>query len=267
MLAGRAIAALMAVLALVLTGGAWQWTTAKNNLLNNVAALDPNSRDILDPNAQFGDENFLIVGADSRLGENADMGAGDTDDAEGARSDTVMLVNIPADRKRVVAVSFPRDLAITPMKCQAWDARNGQYGPVCDDETETYGPDERLHRDQTQLGLCLRRTEVPGQGHSEDFGPVHQPFHGDRLRGLREDGRRPRRRRGLQHHPAGGLRARHRAAHGRPPDHRRAHGAQLRPRPAGHHRVQRRLRPHQAPADVPVLPAAVADLQGHVLLA
>lgn len=25
-----------------------------------------------------------------------------------------MLVNIPANRKRVVAVSFPRDLAITP---------------------------------------------------------------------------------------------------------------------------------------------------------
>ena len=142
MLAGRAIAALMAVLALVLTGGAWQWTTAKNNLLNTVAALDPNSRDILDPNAQFGDENFLIVGADSRLGENADMGAGDTSDAEGARSDTVMLVNIPADRKRVVAVSFPRDTAITPMKCEAWDARNGQYGPVWDDETETYGPDQ-----------------------------------------------------------------------------------------------------------------------------
>jgi LCP family protein required for cell wall assembly len=142
MLAGRAVAAMMAVLALVLTGGAWQWTAAKNNRLNNVAALDLNSRDIVDPNAQFGDENFLIVGADSRLGENADMGAGNTADAEGARSDTVMLVNIPADRKRVVAVSFPRDTAITPMKCEAWDARNGQYGPVWDDETETYGPDE-----------------------------------------------------------------------------------------------------------------------------
>ena len=142
MLAGRAIAAIMAVLALVLTGGAWQWTATKNNRLNNVAALDPNSRDIVDANAQFGDENFLIVGADSRLGENADMGAGDTSAAEGARSDTVMLVNIPADRKRVVAVSFPRDTAITPMKCEAWDARNGQYGPVLDNETETYGPDQ-----------------------------------------------------------------------------------------------------------------------------
>ena len=116
MLAGRAAAALIAVLALALTGGAWQWQSSKNNMLNKVSALDPGSRDIVDPNAQFGDENFLIVGVDSRFGENSDMGAGDTEDAGGARSDTVMLVNIPANRERVVAVSFPRDLAITPMR-------------------------------------------------------------------------------------------------------------------------------------------------------
>ena len=70
------------------------------------------------------------------------MGAGDTDDAGGARSDTVMLVNIPANRKRVVAVSFPRDLAITPMKCEAWDPQTGKYGPVYDEETGTYGPEQ-----------------------------------------------------------------------------------------------------------------------------
>jgi len=92
---------------LALTGGAWQWQSSKNNLLNRVSALDPESRDIVDPNAQFGDENFLIVGTDTRIGANADMGAGSIDDAAGARSDTVMLVNIPANRERVVAVSFP----------------------------------------------------------------------------------------------------------------------------------------------------------------
>jgi LCP family protein required for cell wall assembly len=142
MVAGRVIAALIAVLALALTGGAWQWNTSKNNKLNNVAALDPNSRDIVDPNAQFGDENFLIVGVDSRFGANSGMGAGDTADAGGARSDTVMLVNIPADRKRVVAVSFPRDLAISPMQCEAWNPETGKYGPLYDDDTETYGPDQ-----------------------------------------------------------------------------------------------------------------------------
>jgi LCP family protein required for cell wall assembly len=141
-MAGRVAAALVAVFALVLTGGAWQWQSAKNNLLNRVAALDPDSRDIVDPNAQFGDENFLIVGTDSRIGQNSDIGAGTTEDAAGARSDTVMLVNIPANRKRVVAVSFPRDLEIEPMKCEPWDPETRQYGPIMDEESPMYGKEE-----------------------------------------------------------------------------------------------------------------------------
>ena len=72
------------------------------------------------------------------------MGAGDTSLAQGARSDTIMLVNIPASRKRVVAVSFPRDLAITPMKCQAWDAETGKYGPVYDKDSGEWSDNERL---------------------------------------------------------------------------------------------------------------------------
>ena len=142
MVAGRSIAAVIAVLALALTGGAWQWQSSKNSMLNRISALDQDSRDIVDPNAQFGDENFLIVGVDSRAGENLEMGAGTPEDAGGARSDTVMLVNIPANRERVVAVSFPRDLAITPMKCEPWDPETGDYGPLYDEDTQTYGPDE-----------------------------------------------------------------------------------------------------------------------------
>ena len=70
------------------------------------------------------------------------MGAGDTEDAGGTRSDTVMLVNIPANRKRVVAVSFPRDLSITPMECEPWNPETGQYGPLYDETTGTYGPEQ-----------------------------------------------------------------------------------------------------------------------------
>jgi LCP family protein required for cell wall assembly len=142
MVMGRVAAALIAVLALALTGAAWQWQASKNNSLNKVAALDPNSRDIVDPVAQFGDENFLIVGTDSRLGQNSDMGAGTTDDAAGARSDTIMLVNIPANRKRVVAVSFPRDLSITPMQCEHWDPTTFAYGPATDPNSPVYGMDK-----------------------------------------------------------------------------------------------------------------------------
>lgn len=140
LLAARSAAAFSAVLALALTGGAWQWSASKNNRLNIISALDPNSSDIRDPGGQYGDEDFLIVGVDSRSGENADMGAGTTDDADGARSDTVMLVNIPANRKRVVAVSFPRDLAITPIQCEAYNANTGKYGPIYDEKKGTWGP-------------------------------------------------------------------------------------------------------------------------------
>lgn len=140
--AGRILMALVAVIALSTTGAAWQWQNVKNNNMNRVSALDPNSGDIIDPNAQFGDENFLIVGVDSRYGQNADMGAGTTEDAGGTRSDTIMLVNIPANRKRVVAVSFPRDLAIKPQQCEAWDPKTGAYGPIYDEDTKSYGPDQ-----------------------------------------------------------------------------------------------------------------------------
>lgn len=140
LVAGRSLAALVAVLALALTGGAWQWSASKNHRLNMISALDPHSDDIVDPSGQYGDEDFLIVGIDSRSGANADMGAGDTEDAGGARSDTVILVNIPANRKRVVAVSFPRDLAITPMQCEAWNPDTGKYGPLYDEKSKTWGP-------------------------------------------------------------------------------------------------------------------------------
>jgi LCP family protein required for cell wall assembly len=155
MLAARSAAAIFAISALALTGGAWQWQSTKNDLLRTVAALDPDSHDILDPNAQFGDENFLIVGVDSRTGANGDIGAGTTNDAEGARSDTIMLVNIPADRKRVVAVSFPRDLAITPMKCQAWNADTGQYGPVYDKHTGEWSDDWRYTETKINSAYAL----------------------------------------------------------------------------------------------------------------
>jgi LCP family protein required for cell wall assembly len=140
LIAGRFVVASVAALALAMTGGAWQWSASKNHRLNTVSALDPQSRDIVDPNGQYGDEDFLIVGIDSRAGANGDMGAGDTEDAGGARSDTIMLVNIPANRKRVVAVSFPRDLAITPIQCEAWSPDTWQYGPLYDPDTKTYGP-------------------------------------------------------------------------------------------------------------------------------
>ncbi|MFD3458265.1 LCP family protein [Nocardia fluminea] len=118
---GRGILALTSALALLCTGAGWQFLHAIDNGFTRVDALDPHSDDVVDAGGQLGDENFLIVGTDSRAGANADMGAGRADDIAGTRADTVMLITIPANRQRVVAVSFPRDLDVYRPSCQAWD--------------------------------------------------------------------------------------------------------------------------------------------------
>ncbi|PWD52103.1 transcriptional regulator [Serinibacter arcticus] len=62
------------------------------------APADPNAGQAL---------NVLMIGSDSRGGENLAIGGGEED---GARSDTTLLAHIPADRSRIDVVSIPRDL-------------------------------------------------------------------------------------------------------------------------------------------------------------
>ncbi|WP_430331024.1 LCP family protein [Rhodococcus sp. ACT016] len=124
---GRSAVAFVAVMALVVTGGVWGYLRSTEGRFSQIAALDTNSSDIIDPGGQTGDETYLIVGTDTRAGAAGAVGAGTVEDAEGARSDTVMLVHIPADRSRVVAVSFPRDLDVERPQCQGWDNETGKY--------------------------------------------------------------------------------------------------------------------------------------------
>ncbi len=125
--AGRVMTAIIAVIALTGTGVVWAYLRSTDSGFEQVSALDEESADVLDPIGQTGDETYLIVGTDTRAGQNSSIGAGSIDDAAGARSDTVMLVNIPADRSRVVAVSFPRDLDVTRPSCEAWDNDTATY--------------------------------------------------------------------------------------------------------------------------------------------
>lgn len=59
----------------------------------------------------------LVVGSDERDGltaeERNDLTLGALGEFEGARSDTVLLVSVSADRETVSMVSFPRDLLVT----------------------------------------------------------------------------------------------------------------------------------------------------------
>ncbi len=124
---GRIMVAIACVMALVGTGFVWGYMKSKNSDWRTIAAVDPDDANIRNKDAQYGDENYLIVGTDTRSGKNGKVGAGTTADAEGARSDTVILVNIPANRSRVVAVSFPRDLQVNRPECQDWDNDVGTY--------------------------------------------------------------------------------------------------------------------------------------------
>ena len=59
--------------------------------------------------------NVLLIGSDSRGGNNADLGGGD--DA-GARSDTTILLHVYADHKHAVGISIPRDSLVTIPSCK-----------------------------------------------------------------------------------------------------------------------------------------------------
>ncbi|WP_306358012.1 MULTISPECIES: LCP family protein [unclassified Nocardia] len=124
---GRGVVTVVSVLTLLGTGGAWQYLHAIDDGFTHVDALDLDSEDVVDPGGQRGDETFLIVGTDSRAGTNGQMGAGSATDVEGARADTVMLITIPANRQRVVAVSFPRDLDVSRPACPVWDNATAGY--------------------------------------------------------------------------------------------------------------------------------------------
>ncbi|WP_027928336.1 LCP family protein [Amycolatopsis benzoatilytica] len=123
---GRIALIVLAVAIFVGTGVAWgavNWFDAK---FTQVSALDENSSDIQNAEAQANDENFLMVGSDSRDGASAEENVGDPSAIPGARSDTVMVAHVPADRKRVVVVSFPRDLEIDRPDCNRWDPAKSQ---------------------------------------------------------------------------------------------------------------------------------------------
>ncbi len=115
----RAIGLVMtAVLAFGCVGAA----TAAVTLTNNIDAVDaeaalgtdrPTKEPPSDPSA--GEAlNILLLGSDSRGGDNAEVVG---DGTEGARSDTTMIMHIAADRSRVELMSIPRDTTIDVPSC------------------------------------------------------------------------------------------------------------------------------------------------------
>ncbi|WP_327586329.1 LCP family protein [Nonomuraea sp. NBC_00507] len=76
-----------------------------------------------------GTRNVLVIGSDTREGEgNAPYGPRST--GAGKRSDTIMIIHVPADRGRATAVSVPRDSMVAIPACSGLPARTDMINSV-----------------------------------------------------------------------------------------------------------------------------------------
>ncbi|MEN2739786.1 LCP family protein [Microbacterium sp. X-17] len=98
-------AVLVIVLPVALVGGYLLWLGSSfDDTVERIPHAFPDESGR--PPAVAGAANFLLIGSDSRNGLRDPLSGG----ATGERSDTLMLVHIPADRSGVVVVSLMRDL-------------------------------------------------------------------------------------------------------------------------------------------------------------
>ncbi len=69
-------------------------------------------------------ENILVVGSDTRVGQNGVGGSASS--SPGGRSDTLMLLHISPGRHGVTVMSIPRDTMVPILACAASDGTAGQ---------------------------------------------------------------------------------------------------------------------------------------------
>ncbi|GAA1374017.1 LCP family protein [Streptomyces beijiangensis] len=110
---------LSVLLVLVLAGGGTAWWFY-SQLNGNIKGVDINKALGTDRPEKLptSGQNVLVLGSDSRAGDNKGLVGGDV---SGARSDTAMVVHIPEGRKKAVAVSIPRDTLVTRPECTKKD--------------------------------------------------------------------------------------------------------------------------------------------------
>ncbi|MFE3285067.1 LCP family protein, partial [Streptomyces sp. NPDC059233] len=107
-------------------GGWWIYNKLDGNITEDTSAAAELERYERERPAHLasGSQNILLIGSDSRSGKaNARYGQ----DQGTQRSDTTILLHLPADRKSATAVSIPRDLMTNIPAClQADGTRTGE---------------------------------------------------------------------------------------------------------------------------------------------
>jgi LCP family protein required for cell wall assembly len=116
----RGLAVCVAVVVVGATLAAYAiYRTASDDIRHvNVSKDLGTHRPAPDPNAL----NILLIGSDSRGGQNRSFGA----EVAGQRSDTVMIVHIAPGAHRVVVLSFPRDSVVPILACAPEAGAAGQ---------------------------------------------------------------------------------------------------------------------------------------------
>jgi len=104
-----AIGVFVALLVAGLGGLLWQRQSSYNGNIDRIKGVMPGEGvNRPGPNVE-GTENWLLVGSDSRA-DSATTGEGNKVWKPGEqRTDTIMLLHLPADRKKAYIISFPRD--------------------------------------------------------------------------------------------------------------------------------------------------------------
>jgi LCP family protein required for cell wall assembly len=120
------LASLAVLLAAVVGGGVLAVYLKYRAAWDGIARVDvsgdlhPASRPPADPNA----ENILLIGSDTRVGVNGQIGG--TEGIGGARSDTIILVHIAPGEHSIDVISFPRDSVVPILNCTPEGGTSGQ---------------------------------------------------------------------------------------------------------------------------------------------
>lgn len=104
---------------LVVSGGAIYYHLDRNIKSFPAEALSPDRPPAAEPDATGNTPvNVLLIGSDSRGGDNSSLGGGESGTA---RSDTTILLHVYADHRHAIGVSIPRDTLVTIPPCRLPD--------------------------------------------------------------------------------------------------------------------------------------------------
>ncbi|KOU35666.1 LCP family protein [Streptomyces sp. WM6378] len=101
----------LSVVVLAVAGGGWIYF----QLNGNIKTFDDGGVSANRPAASTKGSNVLVIGSDTRSGDNASYGHGTGDIG---RSDTAFLMHVYSDQKHAVAVSIPRDSLVDIPPCK-----------------------------------------------------------------------------------------------------------------------------------------------------